>query len=339
MSGPSKATKRKPAKKGPSKKLLEEKRSDPERGLSGDPTGLDGHKAYFKEGEEKDPWSCHASSYWALYFYGVLIAVVVAIAIVFSSAKLDIVWLMVIFGSVWGVAAIGAFVWYLQQAEPVTEAQIRILQAVFLAVLAGIIGGLVGSSPYSDYREYAEYQRYGGVAPEQPATNFPKAQYFQFQPDNVRVERRYTGVAVVPSRKATYCVAPILTKTSTPQSQVYYWAVGSNCCAGAFPTVTSTCANWASTYTEGRVLNMTLAENAGFETARAAIVQSVNGLVSSPNAFFIDLSVKDSFTDSQVRRKYFIVLFIGLCAMLWPFLLILTQIPNVIYLHCCATVK
>lgn len=104
--------------------------------------------------------------------------------------------------------------------------------AVWLQAL--LVGLLVGFFLYfrdlAYYWKYEEMPTYTNVAAAQDASAFGDGSMFLFAEDSridakraVGFKSRWTG--------QTYCVAPVTDVTMNQASDIYYWAVGDNCCS------------------------------------------------------------------------------------------------------------
>lgn len=98
------------------------------------------------------------------------------------------------------------------------------------AVVALILGFFVYFRNLVFYWHYQEMRTYTNVAAAQDDEAFKDGSMFLFTEDSrldtqraVGFKSRWTG--------ETYCVAPVVDMTMSAIDPIYYWAIGSNCCA------------------------------------------------------------------------------------------------------------
>lgn len=79
------------------------------------------------------------------------------------------------------------------------------------------------------YHRYKDMRTYSNVGASQPASSFNDANMFLFTEDtridplrSVGYQSRWTG--------DTYCAAPIIDSTMDSANDIFFWAVGENCC-------------------------------------------------------------------------------------------------------------
>jgi len=311
------------------KKEKEVDREDSKKLLGGDEEhgGVPPEKSYGADDDADDnPWACTMTGYYMLYLFGILLALVAAGVILILVGSWDFADANYLNLGIWGGLFVCFFVWYQLQSS-VSKSSSRVWQMILMAYLAGVVGGWLGGKFYQEYYNDKD----AIVSREVKADNSPKAyaasKWIQFPRTNMRVQAIYTGVFTV--NGATYCVAPILTKAAVPQDKIYYWAVGKDCCSGAYPSVVATCASWATPdYVEGELVKGE--DIVGYRKAAGVIATALKVTVD-PQAMYLEMNEYDEYNNRQERRTYYTALFVGCAALLWPLLLVVSIFAVTVY--------
>jgi len=102
-----------------------------------------------------------------------------------------------------------------------------------LSLQATLLGLLVGFSCYFGnlvyYYRYQDMRPYSNVGASQSANGFHDGSMLLFTEDSRIDPLRSVGFASQWTGQ-TYCAAPIVDSTMSNENDIYYWAIGENCC-------------------------------------------------------------------------------------------------------------